>query len=111
VTGWLCDRCGSTNDSASDFCARCGADGQAAKRQSQPAVASAWAASLRPGETIEQAYLRQTRNAAVFIAWIVGIIFAVILILGIIVAKDLSTASNASPSPTCLSQGGYDPSC
>lgn len=102
MTGWLCDRCGATNDSAADFCARCGADGQTAKRiaiqgatlagadgaaqlvQPQPAGAYTPAARPRPGETIEQAYLRQIRNAAVFIAWIVGIIFAFSLILDII---------------------------
>ena len=56
-----------------------GTNGTAQPVQPQPA-------GLRPGETIEQAYLRQIRDAAVFIAWIVGIIFAINLILGIIVA-------------------------
>jgi hypothetical protein len=89
------------NDSASEFCARCGADGQNAKRQARDEVdpssaqvfpqlpaesrpASRPGAGLRPGETIEQGYLRQIRNAVVFIAWIIGIIFVVYLILGIV---------------------------
>jgi hypothetical protein len=93
------------NDSASEFCAQCGADGQTAKRAALVAgepssaqvfsqlpvgsrPASGLGASLRPGETIEQGYLRQIRNAVVFIAWIIGIIFVVYLIFGIIVARN-----------------------
>jgi hypothetical protein len=46
-------------------------------------------ANTRPGETIEQGYLRQIRDAAVFIAWIVGVIFVANLIIGVIVAMNL----------------------
>lgn len=110
MSDWLCDRCGAANDFAVDFCARCGADGQIAKRTAlhreagpvtdataqaipQPGTASISAprpVNLKAGETIEQAYLRQIRDAAVFIAWIVGIIFVANLIIGIIVANKLS---------------------
>jgi hypothetical protein len=90
------------NDSASEFCARCGADGQNAEREAlegEPSSvqlfpqlpvesASGTGAGPRPGETIEQSYLRQIRNAVVFIAWIIGFIFVAYLILGIIIARN-----------------------
>jgi hypothetical protein len=128
---WSCDRCGIVNDAAADFCYRCGADGQSAKRSAnqegmnpwtaaaaapgRPEAAAAPGSVTRPaaGETIEQRYMRQTRNATVFIAWIVGIIFAANLIIGIIVARAVMHANTTAPSPssTCMSQGGFDPSC
>ncbi len=30
--GWECQRCGAANDAAEEFCAKCGADGQSAKK-------------------------------------------------------------------------------
>jgi hypothetical protein len=84
--------------------------------QPQPVAAPA-AVPTRPKETIEQTYMRQTRNAVSFIAWIVGIIVVANLILGIIVAKQISDLNNAvsgggsGVTPNCMSQGGSDPSC
>jgi hypothetical protein len=55
-------------------------------------------------ETDEHKYARHTRNAAVFIAWMVGISAAVGVILGIMAVVDLgrtAQAVNPSPSPTC----------
>jgi hypothetical protein len=50
-------------------------------------------------------------------AWIVGIVFVANLVLGIVVAVKLNELNHAfanignpTPSSTCLSQGGYDPS-
>lgn len=73
-------------------------------------------ASIRAGETIEQKYMRQTRNATVFIAVIVGIV-TIIALVGIIwTATSISklnsqlNGGNVSNS-TCESQGGTNPNC
>lgn len=74
-------------------------------------------ASTRAGETVEQKYMRQTRNATVFIAIIVGIV-TVISLVGIIwTATTISklnsqlNGTNGLSSSNCQSQGGTDPSC
>ncbi len=61
---------------------------------------------------------RQTKSAVVFIAWVVGVVCAVSLILGIIagvqlakVNRQLSNLGGASTDSNCMSQGGTDPSC
>jgi hypothetical protein len=61
-------------------------------------------------------YARQTRNATVFIAWIVGIGVVATLIMGIIVGVQTAKVANElnssnGTSSDCLSQGGTDPSC
>lgn len=73
-------------------------------------------ARARPGETPELTYARQTRNAVTFIAWVVAIVCATSLILGLVAAVQLSKLSSAlngsgSTSSNCMSQGGTDPSC
>ena len=66
---------------------------------------------------MELRYLRETRNAVVFIAVLAGVICLVGLIIGIVVAVQLSKislelgGSGSSSSSNCLSQGGSDPSC
>jgi hypothetical protein len=74
--------------------------------------------AARPDETIEQRYARETRNAAVFIAVVVGIVATLSLIATIIVGvqlsklnSDLNNSGGGSTSSNCLSQGGTDPSC
>lgn len=60
-----------------------------------------------PTEDTTAKYQRQTRNAVVFIAWVVGIVAALSVIGGVIaivnvvrVAHDLNTVS-VNTSPTC----------
>ena len=72
--------------------------------------------SNRADETVEQKYMRQTRNATVFIAVIVGIV-TIIALVGIIwTATSISrlnsqlNGGNVSNS-TCESQGGTNPNC
>jgi hypothetical protein len=71
----------------------------------------------KPPEPIELRYMRETRNAVVFIAVIVGVICALSLIIGIVAAVQLSKVSSelggsgGTSSSNCLSQGGSDPSC
>lgn len=67
-----------------------------------PAPVSALNASTRTGETLEQRYLRQTRNATVFIAVIVGIV-TVIVPVGVIwtatTVSELSLAGDDRQTP------------
>jgi hypothetical protein len=75
------------------------------------------AVPARTGETIEQKYMRHTRNATVFIAVIVGI-FTTLVIIGTIwtvttvsrLNSDLNGVNLGSNS-SCLSQGGTNPDC
>jgi cobalamin biosynthesis Mg chelatase CobN len=73
-------------------------------------------ASIRADETIEQKYMRQTRNATVFIAVIVGIV-TIIALVGIIwtatsISKINSQLNGSDVSnSTCESQGGSNPNC
>lgn len=53
-------------------------------------------------------YARQTRTAAVFIAWVLAIGMAVGVIVGIVVAVQLA---KVGASPDCLTQGGINLSC
>ena len=62
--------------------------------------------------------MRQTRNAAVFIAVVAGVVCALSLIGAIImgvqlgkVNAQLSNLSGNTASSNCMSQGGTDPSC
>jgi hypothetical protein len=65
-------------------------------------------------ETDEHKYARHTRNAAVFIAWLLGISAAVGIILGVLAVVDLGRTAQGinnvlpSPSPTCYDSN--DPS-
>ena len=58
---------------------------------------------------------RQTRTAAVFIAWVIGIFAAISIVVGIIMAVQLTHLNNAINSSVsgggCQSLGGTDPSC
>lgn len=75
-------------------------------------------ASTPAGETLEHRYLRQTRNATVFIAVIVGIV-TVIALIGIIwtattiskLDSELSGGNNLFNTSNCQSQGGSNPNC
>jgi hypothetical protein len=82
------------------------------------AQGTAPATAARPAEPIELKYMRETRNAAVFIAVVVGIVAALSLIATIIVGvqlsklnSDLNNVGGGSNSSNCLSQGGTDPNC
>jgi hypothetical protein len=76
------------------------------------------AAGARAAETIEQKYLRQTRNATVFIAIIVGI-FTAISLIGVIwtattiahLDSELNGTFSGVTNSNCLSQGGSNPNC
>jgi len=72
-------------------------------------------AATRPGETVEQKYMRQTRNATVFIAVIVAIV-TVIALVGVIwtvtnISNLNSQINGVNNSSNCQSQGGSNPSC
>ena len=71
--------------------------------------------TVSSAETPELKYMRETRNAAVFIAVVVGIVATLSLIATIIVGVQLSKLNNSisggGTSSNCLSQGGTDPSC
>jgi hypothetical protein len=59
-------------------------------------------------------YARQTRNATVFMAWLIGVLAALSLIGSIITAVEiahLSNAINGGSSSNCFTQGGTDTSC
>jgi len=82
-----------------------------------PAVPAVPAAA-RAGETIEQKYLRETRNAVTFIAVVVGIVAALSLIAAIVVGtqlakvnRQLGNLNGSVSSSNCYSQGGTDMSC
>ncbi len=47
------------------------------------------------GESLELRYARQTRNATVFIAWIVGVGVVISLIAGFIVGAQISHATTS----------------
>jgi hypothetical protein len=84
-----------------------------------PSTQPAPAAHARASEDQTTKYLRETRNAVTFIAWIVGLFALASLIIGIIMGVQLAhlnTAINnanngASVSSNCESQGGTNPSC
>jgi hypothetical protein len=72
----------------------------------------------RAGETIEQKYMRQTRNATVFIAVIVAIFTTIALIGAIITAvnvaklnSQLNNFNGSGSTSNCVSQGGTNPDC
>jgi hypothetical protein len=71
---------------------------------------------VAPSATAEGDYARQTRNAAVFIAWVVGIFAALSLIGGLVLGINLIHAMNNSNgggrgSSNCFSQGGTNTNC
>ena len=57
----------------------------------------------------------QTRNSVRFIAWVIAISVVLSLIVGFVVGAQIAKVSGSlntgSPSSTCLSLGGTDPSC
>ncbi len=69
----------------------------------------------RVPESVSEKYARQTRTAAVFVAWCVGIVMVLSLVGVIITAVTLSkinsdlTGGNGGSVPTCQSQGGTLP--
>jgi hypothetical protein len=75
-------------------------------------------AAAQAAETIEQKYLRQTRNATVFIAIIVGV-FTAISLIGVIwtattiarLDSQLNGTFSGVTNGNCLSQGGSNPNC
>ena len=71
------------------------------------------AADIQMTKLVE--YVRQTRTATMFIAWVIGIGVAISLILGIIVGVQTAKVANElngnSISSNCLSQGGSNPDC
>jgi hypothetical protein len=58
-------------------------------------------------------YARQTRNAVVTMAWIVGLVFALSVIGAIIVGVELGKVSSDVNTyvSNCASQGGTNQSC
>jgi hypothetical protein len=66
-------------------------------------------------ETAALKYARQTRTAAVFVAWVVGIFTVSSLIGGIIMGVSLIHAVNNSngggSTSNCASLGGSNPNC
>lgn len=70
-------------------------------------------------EPAEQRYLRQTRNATVFMAWVIGVWVALSLIIGLVLGIGLMHAVNqintnggtGGSITNCLSQGGTNPNC
>lgn len=86
--------------------------------EQRPKLPAPMNASTPAGETLERRYLRQTRNATVFIAVIVGIV-TVIALIGIIwtattlskLNSELNGGNNLFSTSNCQSQGGSDPSC
>jgi hypothetical protein len=81
------------------------------------ALPASSAAPARAGETIEQKYMRHTRNATVFIAIIVGIFTTLVIIGTIWTATAVSRLNsdlngvNLGSNSSCLSQGGTNPDC
>ena len=88
------------------------------ERPQLPTPINAVNASPRPGETLDQRYLRHTRNATVFIAVIVGI-FTAIALIGVIwtattiskLDSQLNGVNNVFGNNNCQSQGGTNPNC
>jgi hypothetical protein len=76
------------------------------------------APAAQAAETVEQKYLRQNRNATVFIAIIVGI-FTAISLIGVIwtattiahLDSELNGTFSGVTNSNCLSQGGSNPNC
>ena len=87
-------------------------------RRAFPAAGAAGVAAGQPG-TLELTYMRQTRNATVFIAVVVGVVCVLSLAGLIIAAVQLNSVRSqlnnlngtTTNSSSCASQGGTDPSC
>jgi len=68
-------------------------------------------------ETDEHKYARQSRNANVFVAWVVGVFVLLSLIGSIYVGVMIGNAVNSfnnlggTTSSNCYSQGGTDVTC
>ena len=75
------------------------------------AAASAAAQPARPVETVTEKYARHTRNAVVFIAWIIGIGMAASIIVGVSVAVHISNDNSYNSPSNCSSVGGTNPNC
>lgn len=74
-------------------------------------------AAERAFEPLDLRYLRHTRNAATFIAFMAGIVVTLTLIGVIMAAVQLGNVSrelgnlNGGASSNCASQGGTNPDC
>jgi hypothetical protein len=86
----------------------------------EPAPVPAPAAPAKPAETVDQKYARHTRNATVFVAFAVGIMVTLRLIVGIIVAHDVTSLNHNvhrvvntlyNSGSNCQSVGGTNPTC
>jgi hypothetical protein len=73
-------------------------------------------------EPVLERYARQTRNATVTLAWIVGVLAAISLIGAIVTAAAINNLNNqlqnainggggTTSNSNCVSQGGTDPTC
>ena len=83
-----------------------------------PSPTAGAAAARREDESIEHRYMRQTRTACVFIAVMVAIYSALLLIGVIYTIVKVNEVNNALNNgignlgkSSCLSQGGTDPNC
>jgi hypothetical protein len=61
-------------------------------------------------ETPAVKYLRETRNAVVFIAWLLAVVTVLGVAVAIVVAVHVHD-EHGPPSASCASQGGTDASC
>jgi cobalamin biosynthesis Mg chelatase CobN len=92
--------------------------GTASAPEERPKLPTPINASTPGGETLERRYLRQTRNATVFIAVIVGIA-TVIALVGVIwtattiskLNSQLNGGNDLFNNSNCESQGGTNPNC
>ena len=82
-----------------------------AQPKSAPGVSYAPQPPKWKDETDEHKYARHTRNATVFIAWLLGISTAVGIVLSILAVIDLGKTSHAlNPTPTATCYNPNDPS-
>ena len=79
---------------------------------------AAGAKKVRPDQTVNETpaeyWARKTAYATQFIAWIVGLAAVASVILGIIVAvqvSHLNSSVNGGGSSNCMSLGGTNPNC
>jgi hypothetical protein len=88
------------------------ADRGAAVTDAAPESPGEPAASAREDkpETPTVKYLRETRNAVVFIAWLLSVV-TILGIAGAVVVAVHVHNENSPPSASCASQGGTEAGC